>query len=389
MVDQRGIFGGTSPTKFSPEEPITRAQFVTTLGRIRNIKQDYYSGGWTPFWDINRNDYYYPYLVWAYQNKIVDGTTPNTFEPNTPVQRQDVCVMLMRYIEYGGMEGKKIQLIYNKPKVTFADDWSIGYWARDAVYKLQQASLISGTGSNYFNPTASMTRAEACTIVYNLYMNYLNAYYHNYSAKSTTLALRGTNSFVNLNSPSWGNILLDYGSKVVLPFKNKFNISMYYTTGVIPITLPEDSCPQGLWRQCTNSCSSVCAQHHKSFDRELEHLKVNWKAMNSLNVVLSAANLCYNGSHDDRYYGLSNLNGKMAIVRFFSGIRPIDKIDGYRFGNIRTIQHEISHLYGVPDGGCNANESCIMNGGFDHNQTFALGNLWCSNCVAKFNRNLH
>ena len=50
----------------------------------------------------------------------------------------------------------------------FADEDSIPSWARGAVAAVSRANIMNGSGSNgklYFNPQATMTRAEVMTVI--------------------------------------------------------------------------------------------------------------------------------------------------------------------------------------------------------------------------------
>lgn len=57
--------------------------------------------------------------------------------------------------------------------------------------------------------------------------------------------------------------------------------------------------------------------------------------------------------------------------------------------NRRTLQHEISHLFGCHDGQCSDDQNCIMSGGFDNCANFDQINIWCDNCKANFDRLAH
>ena len=49
-VYENGLMNGTGPTTFSPNEPFSRAMFVTMLGRLEGIDPDSYPG--TNFQDV-------------------------------------------------------------------------------------------------------------------------------------------------------------------------------------------------------------------------------------------------------------------------------------------------------------------------------------------------
>lgn len=94
---ENGITTGTSNTTFSPEETVTRGQFVTFLWRM--------NGEPTPvkysnFSDVPSKEYYYKAVSWAAENNITNGMTPTTFEPDGTCVRSQVVTFLYRaYVE--------------------------------------------------------------------------------------------------------------------------------------------------------------------------------------------------------------------------------------------------------------------------------------------------
>ena len=74
-----------------------------------------------------------------------------------------MAAMICRYASYKGIDLPKINA-----RLTFKDDSSIGGWAKDNVYAMQQAGIINGyaDGNGYvFKPKGDATRAEAARMV--------------------------------------------------------------------------------------------------------------------------------------------------------------------------------------------------------------------------------
>jgi hypothetical protein len=80
------LFAGTSATKFSPNDKMTRAMFVTVLGRLSGVEVDHKIT--TRFNDVKKGTWYTGYVAWAADNKIVDGTSYFTFAPDAPITRE-------------------------------------------------------------------------------------------------------------------------------------------------------------------------------------------------------------------------------------------------------------------------------------------------------------
>lgn len=91
---EKGITDGTGKTTFSPNEKVTRGQFVTFLARCAG--KDTAAAG-TPFTDVPASAYYAGPVAWAYQAGITDGKTETTFGPKDTCTRAQVVTFLYRY----------------------------------------------------------------------------------------------------------------------------------------------------------------------------------------------------------------------------------------------------------------------------------------------------
>ena len=153
-VQERGLMSGTSATRFSPNEPTTRAMLVTILYRAAG--QPEYA---TPvsFADVADNAYYADAVAWASENNIVTGYSRTRFGSNDPVSREQIAAILWRYA--GSPEVGVAQ--------DFADERQISSYAVDAVDWARQNGVISGRPGNRFDPKANATRAEVATILRN------------------------------------------------------------------------------------------------------------------------------------------------------------------------------------------------------------------------------
>lgn len=154
FVAARGIFNGRSAEIFDPDSELSRGMLVTVLGRLEKVDISGYN---CMFDDVDKNLYYAPYIEWARQNNIVGGVGDNKFLPDRSVTRQEIAVIVARYLEY-----KKQELVLDS--MDYADEESIDSWAIDSVNKVGNAGIITGIGEN-FSPKTSATRAQAATIL--------------------------------------------------------------------------------------------------------------------------------------------------------------------------------------------------------------------------------
>ena len=93
---REGLFAGTSEKTFSPEQGMTRGMFVTVLGRMAG--QTGRTGMASCFTDVDPSSWYGPYVEWAAEQQIVSGVENNRFAPDEPITREQLAVMLMKYV---------------------------------------------------------------------------------------------------------------------------------------------------------------------------------------------------------------------------------------------------------------------------------------------------
>ena len=146
---EMGLFNGVSENEFAPDTNTTRAMFVTVLGRLDGVENE--TNKSSTFTDIQPDDYFYPYVVWASENGIVSGITGTSFAPNDTITREQMCTMLYNYARYKGIS---LTHIY---RMAFNDDANISAYAKEAVGELADAGIISGRPNGIFDPKGTAT----------------------------------------------------------------------------------------------------------------------------------------------------------------------------------------------------------------------------------------
>ena len=124
----------------------------------------------TPFTDLTAN-WYKPAILWAYQNNVVAGKSPTTFDPEGPVTREQIAVILTQYM----FHVLKMNRTWTPADLSgFPDAASVSDWAKDAMADAVALGLISGAsngGQTYLNPQGSATRQQVATILMNFCQN--------------------------------------------------------------------------------------------------------------------------------------------------------------------------------------------------------------------------
>ena len=155
------LMSGIGNDLFGPKLTTTRAQIVQIL---YNLEGEPKVSGTTPFTDLT-NDWYQDAVLWAYQTGVVAGTSSTTFEPDRPVTREQIAVILMEYVT----RVLKLERTWTPADLSaFPDAGSVSDWAKDAMADAVGLGLISGAsngGQTYLEPQGSATREQVATIL--------------------------------------------------------------------------------------------------------------------------------------------------------------------------------------------------------------------------------
>ena len=163
-----GIMGGMGDGTFAPTGTTTRAQIVQILYNLEGTPA---VSGTTPFTDLTAN-WYKPAILWAYQNNVVAGKSPTTFDPEGPVTREQIAVILTQYM----FNVLKMNRTWTPADLsTFPDGAQVSSWAKEAMQDAVALGLINGTkapdGLVYLDPQGSAARQQVATILMNFCQN--------------------------------------------------------------------------------------------------------------------------------------------------------------------------------------------------------------------------
>ncbi len=163
-----GIMGGMGDGTFAPTGTTTRAQIVQILYNLEGTPA---VSGTTPFTDLTAN-WYKPAILWAYQNNVVAGKSPTTFDPEGPVTREQIAVILTQYM----FHVLKMERTWTPADLsTFPDGANVSSWAKEAMQDAVALGLINGSkapdGLVYLDPQGSAARQQVATILMNFCQN--------------------------------------------------------------------------------------------------------------------------------------------------------------------------------------------------------------------------
>ena len=153
-----GIVTGTDAVHFSPDASCTRAQLVTFLWRAAGSPVVNYAMN---FNDVDSGAYYAEAVRWAASEKVVEGTTAETFAPDAAVTRAQVVTMLYRFAKAQGMDTTQGGMAIRE----FDDFDAVPAYALEAMDWAVNAGVLKGD-NNRLLPQDNCTRAQIVTMLY-------------------------------------------------------------------------------------------------------------------------------------------------------------------------------------------------------------------------------
>ena len=170
FLGSREIIKGKTKKVFDPNSNITRAEFVQILANMSNADLSKYSV--SSFGDVKAEAWYAKAVLWAEKTGVVYGTERAdgsiVFRPNDNISRQDMAVIISRYMK--NIEEKELKV--TAKEIKFTDQDKFENYANTAVTELQKAGIINGLknrdGSINFYSANNATRAESATMIVNI-----------------------------------------------------------------------------------------------------------------------------------------------------------------------------------------------------------------------------
>ena len=167
-VYEENVMQGTGSTTFAPHGTFSRAQIVATLfriyhGRVNNASDPRESH----FRDVAPNNWFAPYVYWAYTNYISRGVSTARFGPNDSVARQEIAGIIYNFAVI--LTDIYPSAAANATWNAFTDRGQICCpFCYDALLWANNRGIIRGRTPTTIIPTGTATRAEAATMLVRL-----------------------------------------------------------------------------------------------------------------------------------------------------------------------------------------------------------------------------
>ena len=153
------LFHGTNEG-FLPNKKMSRAMFLTVLGRIAGVSSDPPAS--TPFSNVPVTHYAAPYIAWAAENRIIDPSS-KTYDYDGNITREEMAWVTYQYLRYADLAGET-----KVAELPYADAEEISPYFIDGVKYCTALSLMVGDALS-FHPKDDTTRAQAATLFMRLH----------------------------------------------------------------------------------------------------------------------------------------------------------------------------------------------------------------------------
>ena len=161
-VSEKGLMNGKEEGIFAPAETMTRAMVVTVFYRLEGEPAVEYQ---PTFKDVKEGKWFTDAILWAAENKIVNGTGDGTgdgkYEPMANVTREQLATIIKRYADF------KLVITDESADITgYADYKRVHDYAREAMAWANAEGLITGKTESTLAPREGATREQFAAILH-------------------------------------------------------------------------------------------------------------------------------------------------------------------------------------------------------------------------------
>ncbi len=150
-----GIMRGDQNKNMRPNDPITRAEFVSSLNRafgyteLSNVK--------LPFSDIKGTEWYADDISIAHNQGYFAGMSPKSAGPRHGLTREQAVTLMCRNL--------KIEQPLGGEVLGYRDSRAFSQWSKGSIGAFSQKGFVSGYADNTFRPAARIARGEVAKIL--------------------------------------------------------------------------------------------------------------------------------------------------------------------------------------------------------------------------------
>lgn len=149
---EKEVLEGYEDGTFKPNNKVTRGELAAIIVRVFGLTDTSAAEKYT---DVEATKWYASDIAKVSSAGIMNDYEDGTFKPNQEATREEAA--------YAIAKGYKVAA--KETNVTFKDQAQISDWAEAEIASLVAGGYLNGNPDGTFRPTASLTRAEAVTMV--------------------------------------------------------------------------------------------------------------------------------------------------------------------------------------------------------------------------------
>lgn len=152
---KEGLIVGKEPGVYAPNDSLTRAEFTAIIVRMLDLNP---KSSTHTFSDLKKGAWYEEAIINAYSNGLISGYPDGKFQPNTPINREELAALVSRALDYLSIQSIKEPLVFNdKNKIS-------GYFVPQ-IEGLAFLGILAHKKGIDFRPKDNINRGEAAAIL--------------------------------------------------------------------------------------------------------------------------------------------------------------------------------------------------------------------------------
>ena len=168
-----GIVKGNEDGTFKPNSNLNRAEASALLYRVMGLEEPMVPE-MKPFSDVETGEWYAGYVSELKDRKVANGNPDGTYKPGNSINRAEFLKLSMNLYTYLADDGTKaeVEALEKGPQTTAFKDLDTSAWYSSTVTAATAKGFIGGKAcgeDKCFEATASITRAEATQVLYNMF----------------------------------------------------------------------------------------------------------------------------------------------------------------------------------------------------------------------------
>ena len=150
----KGLMTGYADGSFKPDNPVTRAEFMTLVNRAFGFK----AKAQISFSDVLNEAWYHDEIAKAVAAGYIKGYEDGSIKPDNRISRQEAAVVLVRLL--------KLKAVTKGSEISkFKDVERIHVWAKSAINTVVSGKYMSGYPDETYRPANPITRAETVKVL--------------------------------------------------------------------------------------------------------------------------------------------------------------------------------------------------------------------------------